>query len=87
MFHERDIPVQVAIGNYDLGICGLDWLEELLVKYPSSALMKVESLGYGRGALYVEGYLPSRRYGRVRELSASPASTPTWPSTLPSAGA
>jgi ATP phosphoribosyltransferase len=53
MFHERDIPVQVAIGNYDLGICGSDWLEELLVKYPSSALMKVESLGYGRSALYV----------------------------------
>ncbi|MFH0768807.1 MAG: hypothetical protein V1932_04480 [Chloroflexota bacterium] len=24
MFHERDIPVQVSVGNYDLGICGLD---------------------------------------------------------------
>jgi len=53
MFHERDIPVQVAIGNYDLGICGSDWLEELMVKYPSSDLMKVFSLGYGRSALYV----------------------------------
>jgi ATP phosphoribosyltransferase len=53
MFHERDIPVQVAIGNYDLGICGSDWLEELLVKYPSSALMKVESLSFGQSALYV----------------------------------
>jgi ATP phosphoribosyltransferase len=53
MFHERDIPVQVAIGNYDLGICGSDWLEELMVKYPSSDLMKVGSLGYARSALYV----------------------------------
>jgi len=53
MFHERDIPVQVAIGNYDLGICGSDWLEELMAKYPSSALVKVGSLGYGRSALYV----------------------------------
>ena len=53
MFHERDIPVQVAIGNYDLGICGSDWLEELLVKYPSSALMRVSVLGYGQSALYV----------------------------------
>jgi len=53
MFHERDIPVQVAIGNYDLGICGSDWLEELMVKYPSSALMKVGSLGYARSVLYV----------------------------------
>ncbi|NQT31794.1 MAG: ATP phosphoribosyltransferase [Deltaproteobacteria bacterium] len=53
MFHERDIPIQVAIGNYDLGICGSDWIEELMVKYPSSALMKVGSLGYGQSALYV----------------------------------
>ncbi|MFC1915356.1 ATP phosphoribosyltransferase [Chloroflexota bacterium] len=53
MFHERDVPVQVAIGNYDLGICGLDWIEELLVKYPSSALVKVKNLSYGRGILCI----------------------------------
>ncbi len=53
MFHERDIPVQVAVGNYDLGICGLDWIEELVVKYPSSALVKVRNLGYGDGTLSV----------------------------------
>ncbi|MBI2829562.1 MAG: ATP phosphoribosyltransferase [Chloroflexi bacterium] len=51
MFHEKDIPIQVAIGNYDLGICGSDWADELLTKYPSSALVKVKDLGYGRGAL------------------------------------
>ncbi len=53
IFHERDIPIQVAVGNYDLGICGLDWVEELLVKYPSSPLVKVKNLGYGEGALYM----------------------------------
>ncbi|MGD9117478.1 MAG: ATP phosphoribosyltransferase [Dehalococcoidia bacterium] len=53
VFHEKDIPVQVAIGNYDLGICGSDWIEELLAKYPSSALMKVKNLIYGQGALYL----------------------------------
>jgi ATP phosphoribosyltransferase len=52
LFHERDIPIQVAIGNYDLGICGSDWIEELLAKYPSSALMKVKNLKYGDGILY-----------------------------------
>ena len=52
IFHEKDIPIQVAVGNYDLGICGRDWVEELLCKYPSSALVKVGSLGYGRRALY-----------------------------------
>lgn len=52
VFHEKDIPIQVAIGNYDLGICGSDWIEELLAKYPSSDLMKVKNLRYGEGALY-----------------------------------
>ncbi|MFH1663005.1 MAG: ATP phosphoribosyltransferase, partial [Chloroflexota bacterium] len=51
-FQEKDIPIQVAVGNYDLGICGLDWVEELLVKYPSSDIVKVADLGYGEGALY-----------------------------------
>ena len=53
VFHERDIPIQVAIGNYDLGICGSDWVEELLVRYPSSALLRVKKLGYGEGTLYM----------------------------------
>jgi len=53
VFHERDIPIQVAVGNYDLGICGLDWVEELRVKYSSSALVKVRNLGYGNGNLYM----------------------------------
>ncbi len=53
VFQEKDIPIQVAVGNYDLGICGLDWVDELLAKYPSSALVKVADLGYGDGTLYV----------------------------------
>jgi len=53
VFHEKDIPIQVAVGNYDLGICGLDWVEELLVKYPSSAVVKIKNLGYGENALYM----------------------------------
>lgn len=53
IFHERDIPIQVAIGNYDLGICGSDWIEELLVKYPSSAVVRGRDLGYGTGGLYM----------------------------------
>ena len=32
VFQEKDIPIQVAIGNYDLGICGLDWIKELFAK-------------------------------------------------------
>ena len=53
IFHEKDIPVQVAVGNYDLGICCLDWVEELLVRYHSTDLVKVRDLGYGRGSLLI----------------------------------
>ncbi|MFC2058805.1 ATP phosphoribosyltransferase [Chloroflexota bacterium] len=53
VFHEKDIAVQVAIGNYDLGICGLDWIEEHLVKYTSEALVKIRDLGYGMRTLHV----------------------------------
>ncbi len=52
VFHEKDIPIQIAMGNYDLGICCLDWIEELLVKYPSSDIVKVQDLAYGEGTLY-----------------------------------
>ncbi len=53
VFHEKDIPVQIAAGNYDLGICCLDWIEELMAKYPRSGLVKVKDLFYGEGCLYV----------------------------------
>ena len=68
VFHEKDVPIQVAVGNYDLGICGLDWVEELLVKYPSSALIKVRNLGYGGGALYL---VASRRLPCAEEMKAT----------------
>jgi len=58
VFHEKDIPIQIAMGNYDLGICCLDWIEELLVKYPSSDIVKVRDLLYGRGALYAAAASP-----------------------------
>jgi ATP phosphoribosyltransferase len=59
----------VAIGNYDLGICGSDWIEELLAKYPSSALLKVKNLRYGEGALYVAAS-PAERVSTVEEVRA-----------------
>jgi len=53
VFQEKDIAIQVAIGNYDLAICGLDWIQELLVKYHSDAVVKIRDLGYGQRNLYV----------------------------------
>jgi ATP phosphoribosyltransferase len=53
ILQEKDISIQVAVGNYDLGICGLDWIEEFLVKYPAGALVKISSLNYGEGSIQV----------------------------------
>jgi ATP phosphoribosyltransferase len=71
VFHEKDIPIQVAIGNYDLGVCGRDWIEELLVRYPGSALMKVKELGFGQSTLYMTA---SQSVGtsKVAEIQAKP---------------
>jgi ATP phosphoribosyltransferase len=64
VFHEKDIPIQVAVGNYDLGICSLDWIEELLAKYPDSAVVKVKDLMYGEGTLYVAAASSPSELGR-----------------------
>jgi len=53
ILQEKDIPIQVAVGNYDVGICGRDWIEEYLVKYPTGTLVKVACLNYGEGDIYV----------------------------------
>ena len=53
ILQEKDIPIQLAVGNYDLGICGSDWIEEFLVKYPAGALVKISSLNYGEGSVHV----------------------------------
>lgn len=53
IFQEKDIPIQVAVGNYDLGICSLDWIEELRVRYPSTAIVKIGSFDFGAGGVYV----------------------------------
>jgi len=64
MFQDKDIPIQVAVGNYDLGICSSDWIEELLARYTTSALVKLTDLGYGKGNLY----LAASRYGSISSL-------------------
>ncbi len=70
IFNERDIPIQVAVGNYDLGICGQDWVEELLARYPGSALVKVKPLPYGNRDLCLVADASSQT-GTMQELAAS----------------
>lgn len=51
VFREEDIPVQVALGNYDLGVCDLAWVREQLIRYPSEGLVPLRDLGFGRTRL------------------------------------
>ena len=78
VFQERDIPIQVAIGNYDMGICGQDWVEELMAKYPSEDLILVRHFGYGRCDLFAVASIDAgvssidgidKRFDRVRIVS------------------
>jgi len=52
MLRDRDIPIQVGVGNYDLGVCSLLWAEELLARYPSSGLVKLFDCGSGAQTVY-----------------------------------
>jgi ATP phosphoribosyltransferase len=71
VFQEKDIPIQVAIGNYDLGICGLEWIEELTSKYAASAPVRIRNLGYGRGALYIAASRAAK-IASIQDLSLEP---------------
>ena len=66
ILQEKDIPIEVAVGNYDLGVCGSDWIEEYLVKYPAGPLIKIASLNYGEGDIHVV----ASAQGRITSLNA-----------------
>lgn len=53
VFREKDIPVQVALGNYDIGICSLTWIEELAQRFPRHDVVRVRDLGYGQQSLWL----------------------------------
>ena len=44
VFRERDIPIQVALGNYDLGICSDVWVAELQARFPGQQVVRVGAL-------------------------------------------
>jgi ATP phosphoribosyltransferase len=52
VFRERDIPVQVALGNYDIGISSLSWITEMNVRFPQQPLVPLADLDIGRTSLF-----------------------------------
>ena len=67
VFRERDIPVQIALGNYDLGICGLPWVEEFLCRYPGEAIVRLGGLPVGGAGLFVAA--APGQWGSLSELA------------------
>lgn len=78
VFRERDIPIQVAMGNYDAGICGLAWIEELAQRFPGHHVMRVRDLGFGRQSLWLaaageETQIPVRLVSEYPNIAESVA--------------
>ncbi|MBI2912788.1 MAG: ATP phosphoribosyltransferase, partial [Chloroflexi bacterium] len=52
VFREKDIPIQIALGNYDLGVCNLAWLTEMQVRFPGQPVVALRDMGIGRCAIF-----------------------------------
>ncbi|MSQ42297.1 MAG: ATP phosphoribosyltransferase [Dehalococcoidia bacterium] len=55
VFSERDIPIQVALGQYDLGITQGAWVDELLARYTHDSIVPLRGLDVGAERLVVAG--------------------------------
>jgi ATP phosphoribosyltransferase len=52
VFRERDIPIQVALGNYDIGITSTAWVVEIRARFPSQPIVHIADLGLSDGGLW-----------------------------------
>ncbi len=62
IFAEKDIVIQVAIGNYSIGFCGLDWMENFHIKFPFSGVKIIKELGGTSKRIYACSH---RQSGRI----------------------
>ena len=53
VFRERDIPAQVALGNYDAGICSSHWVDELAQRFPAFDAVRLCDLPFGASTLFL----------------------------------
>ncbi len=74
VFREKDIPIQVALGNYDLGICSIAWVKEMRARFPGQPIVPLSDLGVAQAAVWAAGapghcdrleYLPRLRLVRI----------------------
>ena len=50
---EKDVAIQIAAGNYDVGFCGLDWVLEHTIKYRAARIHVLKHLGLDEKGLYL----------------------------------
>jgi len=50
---EKDVALQVAAGNYDIGFCGLDWAREHSIRFRSTGLYILQNLNLYKKTLFV----------------------------------
>lgn len=55
VFSDQDIPIQVALGQYDLGIASRTWIDELLVRFPGDSIVPLLRLDIAGEALVAAG--------------------------------
>lgn len=69
VFREKDIPVQVALGNYDLGICSWAWVKELNSRFAGYPIVPLCNLGLGKSTIYAA---TSPNFATLDDLSSLP---------------
>lgn len=55
VFSDADIPIQVALGNYDLGIASRTWVDELLVRHRLDSVVPLRQIDVPTADLVVAG--------------------------------
>jgi ATP phosphoribosyltransferase len=70
VFRERDIPIQIALGNYDLGVCSLSWVKEMQALFPEQPIVPVCDLGAGVSGLYAA--TSAEAGGRLQDIAGLP---------------
>jgi len=58
VFADRDIPIQVALGQYDIGIASRCWIDELLVRYGRDSIVPILPLDLDSEPIAVGGQTP-----------------------------
>jgi ATP phosphoribosyltransferase len=69
----QDMPLQVANGNFDLAITGIDWLTDHFIMFPSSPVQELCDLKFGWVKLVavVSRDVPFDNILGIRQISAS----------------